>query len=121
MTNKEDNYDDGDSGNSTDSEDDYEILEKNIDRLVKQSGLKGAVVLDLWKAQRGLCRLSDLPMTFTGSGIYDCVISPRVVTKPISEQNAVMVCRVAEEMRKVTNLPWKAFVALLANMSKDDF
>lgn len=111
-----DDYDD----QSTDSEDDYELTNEEIGVLTKESGLNGDVVLDLWKAQRGLCRASDLPMNFV-NGFYRATIVPRIVNKPLSDTNAVMVCEVVSNMRNVTGLPWKAFVSLLNNVCKDDF
>ena len=112
-----DEYDDDES---TDSEDDYELTNEEISILTSESGLMGDVVLDLWKAQRGLCRVSDLPMNFN-QGFYRATIVPRLVHKPISDKNAVMVCEIVSKMREVTDLPWKAFVSLLNNVCKDDF
>ena len=109
-----------DEDSDTDSEDDYELVDNEVNILSQVSNLQPDVVLDLWKAQRGLCRASDLPMSFN-SGFYQCTIAPRIVNKPISESNAVMVCKVVEDMRQATGLSWKAFVSLLNNVTKDEF
>ena len=117
---KNDYIDSDDECNSTDSEDDYELSQEVASNLSSESGLPLNLVIDLWKSQRGICRLSDIPMT-TDNGLYSCVIAPRIVTKAISESNACMVCNVVNSMREVTGLPWKPFVALLGNIAKDEF
>ena len=113
-----DTFQSEDSGAETDSDDDYELNNDEITELVESSGLDGEVILDLWKAQRGLCRVSDLPMS---QGLYQPTIAPRIVNQKISKTNAIMVCRVVEQMRSSTSLSWKTFVALLNNISKDTF
>ena len=117
---RDNDVDDDSDGDTTDSECDYELHQSEFSGLSRKYGLPDDVVIDLWKAQRGLCRLSDLPMVFA-KGHYECTIAPRVVTRPISQENAVMVCKVIEDMRQATDLPWKAFTSLLANVSKEEF
>jgi hypothetical protein len=120
MPREPDEDDNLDDDMATDSDDDYDLPDDALDALAQDSGLQIDIVRDLWKAQRGLCRLSDLPMVHTG-GLYKCEIAPRKVQQRISHDNAVMVCRVVADMRSVTGMPWRQFVALLRNVTKDDF
>lgn len=105
---------------STDSEEDYDLSDEHTTYLTTASGLNNDVVLDLWKSQRGLCRVSDLPMSFT-NGFYRATIRPRIVSKAVSDTNAIMVCEVVANMQQITGLPWKSFVALLKSIAKDVF
>lgn len=105
---------------STDSDDEYDLEPAHADRLAAESGLTSEMVRDLWKSQRGLCRMCDLPLTFE-NGRYDCRIAPRVFAKPISEKNAVMVASIVYDMRAASQLSWTQFVSFVQTIATDEF
>ena len=93
---------------STDSETDYRDSTPFIDF----AGISEKVVIKSWREQRGICRITGTPMSGK-TGLYSPVATLRVFTRPPAEGNVIVVCRVINEMRTATNLPWRQFAQLV--------
>lgn len=98
-----------DSGSeSTDSENDYNANLSFVD----MNGISEKLVATAWVKQRGLCRISGMPMSGK-TGLYCPVASLRVFKNGVQDGNIIVVCRVIHEMRNATTLPWKQFAQLM--------
>ena len=98
-----------DSGSdSTDSENDYSPHISFVDL----NGVSEKLVANAWVRQRGLCRISGMPMSGK-TGLYSPIASLRVFKNGVKDGNVIVVCRVIYEMRNATTLPWKQFAQLM--------
>lgn len=98
------------SDQSTDSEGDY--APDTCTSFVDMNKLPEKLVGNAWVRQRGLCRISGMPMSGK-TGLYSPVATVRVFGKGPCEDNIIIVCRVIYEMRQATTLPWKQFAQLI--------
>lgn len=99
----------GSGSESTDSENDYN---PNSLSFVDLNGVPDKLVADAWVKQRGLCRISGMPMSGK-TGLYSPIACLRVFKDGIRKGNVIVVCRVIYEMRSATTLPWKQFAQLM--------
>ena len=93
---------------STDSESDYLDSIPYIDL----AQLPEKIVVKAWREQRGICRITGIPMSGK-SGLYSPVATLRVFTMQPRERNIIVVCRVIHEMREATTLPWRQFAQIV--------
>lgn len=93
---------------STDSETDYHSSAPFIDL----NGYPESKVKKSWRSQRGICRISGVPLSGK-SGLYSPVATLRVFTKKPDEDNIIVVCRVVHEMQTATSLPWRQFAQII--------
>ena len=93
--------DDG-SGDETDSEADYE----NAPHIHVLSPFTPAQAKEAWTQQRGLCRVSKMPMT-SKSGLYAPVATHRVFGD--ASAPPIIVCKAVHEMRDATGLAGRSF------------
>lgn len=97
-----------DGDDSTDSESDYQSSAPFIDF----NGYPEKQVKKSWRSQRGICRISGIPLSGK-NGLYSPIATLRVFTKKPDEDNIIVVCRVIHEMRSATSLPWRQFTQLM--------
>lgn len=107
--------DSDDDSLSTDSEMDYQLDIDNATTLASAL-LNAKGVQDVYRTQRGTCRITGLPF---GEGMYACKAVARCVTKEMTDGNVILVLDVVARMREATGLPWRAFVQLVENLSKE--
>ena len=103
-----DKSDGAESDDSTDSESDYQNSTPYID----YGPYSQKDVLKAWKAQRGICRITGVPMSGK-TGLYSPLATLRVFSKPPTADNVIVVCRVIHEMRNGTTLPWRQFAQIM--------
>ena len=110
--------DDDDDVDSIDSEVDYEISHEEYSFLNTSVDIN--IVNSLYKSQRGMCRVSGMPLTFDGS-MYSCKVSQRRFNEHLSGDNILLVSKVVYDMRNAANLPWRQFISIIETISQGDF
>lgn len=98
--------DDNESDVSTDSEDEYDISDLDI----KSDLLSADELSDLYKSQRGMCRLTGLPFSSDVTSLYAPKIVKRLNNKELSANNCMIVISAVEKMQSSVNMPWKMFI-----------
>lgn len=106
---------DDDAG--TDSECEYDS-HPIADAMIPE-GLDEAAVLDTYRMQRGLCRLTGIPFGRNDDPLYAPHVVPRVFAHAIAADNNMIVLTAIAKMREQTDLAWRPFVALLRTVLRD--
>lgn len=94
------------SASDTDTDDEYDTHVRAI-----QGPRKITNVDELYRAQRGVCRITSIPF---GEGMYAPAVVPRCTRKPVSNENAMLVLLIVHEMHSVRpELSWRLFANIL--------
>ena len=100
-----------DEDDSSDSEEDYVLDENELSYFRRNSDVTPERAQYLWSKQKGLCAISGLPMTFDDFSKYGLIVHARSITKPVSDLNSFLVCRLVSKMR--LDMTWTQFKACI--------
>jgi hypothetical protein len=113
--------DDSDSdGYSTDSDVDYGLdidAASAIASAADQNSVTTTAVCELYKTQRGICRITGLAF---GEGLYAPVICRRCIAAELGDTNSILVIDAVDKMRKSVSMPWRSFIQLLQSISASE-
>ena len=104
-----------DSDASTNSECEYRMDMDLVERLASRARIDSKPIEDAFIKQSGTCRITGIP--FDESNPPSVVA--RILTKPLSKDNCILVLGNIERMRNALNVPWRVFVRLLQMYAKD--
>jgi hypothetical protein len=104
------------SDDGTDSDMEYELDTDEAHRLASSFGLSEKAVMETYKKQRGVCRVTRIPFA---QGIYAPTVAPRCIANPVSDKNMIIVIEALQNMRQSVNLPWRPFVSLLQMVASE--
>ena len=104
------------SDNDTDTDMEYELDTDEARRLANEYQLSEKAVIDTYKRQRGVCRVTRIPFA---QGLYAPMVAPRCVANPVSDKNMIIVIEALYNMHMSVNLPWRPFVSLLQMMASE--
>ena len=107
---------DSESSVGTDSDVEYELDADESRDLASRLRLSERAVKDVFRKQRGVCRVTGMPF---GEGTYALTAAPRCTRKPMDDDNVVFVLRALESMRQSVDMPWRPFVNLLQAMASE--
>ena len=113
---------DAESDYSTDSDCDYELDEDTKNTLATSGGLTQQCVRDIYRTQRGVCRVTGIPFATVADTIYSPVLSKRRQAVELNEDNAILVIQAVERMRAAMpgeSMSWRTFVALVQMIQRD--
>ena len=99
--------DGSDSEYSTDTDDEH-VPPSPLAALAIKSKISSKALDNMYKKQRGMCRITGVPIA-----MIDASIVPRKVSKPLSDDNFMIVMTVMEQMRTASKMNWRQFVRLL--------
>ena len=101
-----------------DSEDDYELNDDAIALLAPvESEVTVEAIQNVWKEQRGTCAVSGLCIDPTSGGMYGPAVAQKHFSRPLSNENVIIVTRAVARMREAVDLPWTSFRAVLKQTS----
>lgn len=104
---------------SVESECDYEAPSYLTEN---RKGVNASAISEIWRNQRGICRISDIPMSTSKSdSLYSAVLCPRIISQKMDETNCIIVCKCIADMQKSVQLQWRVFHNLLQTVSRSDF
>ncbi len=104
---RDEESEDSDSEYSTDTDDEH-VPPSPLAALANKSKISAKALDNVYKKQRGMCRITGIPIA-----MIDACIVPRKLSKPISDDNFMIVMTVMEQMRAASKMNWRQFVRLL--------
>lgn len=106
-----DDIEDSASDSDTDTDEEYDTQIRAI-----QGNRKITNVDELYRVQRGVCRITSIPF---GEGIYAPAVVPRRTRKPLANDNAMLVLSIVQEMHSARpDLSWRLFASLLHTLGE---
>lgn len=100
------------------SDEDYTLDDAAVAALQASAGeeLVDAVV-DTWKEQRGLCAITGICIEASSTGLYGLSVVPKRFSRPLADDNHIVVASAVARMRDAVDLPWTAFRSMLRQLA----